>query len=701
MKKSLFWSLLAATAIMTGCSNEEILDSQPQALSGEEVPVNFSINMGGDISTYATESAKGGWSNYKVDADMQAAYNHRAIIQVFTQSGDQAKPISEERVVLDEAPQSDEISINNLRLPAGHSYTAVVWVDFVTAGTSTTADRNDNYYDTENLRAVKVLGTSPLALDATPEGRDAYTGFISFTVNADGTYDFDASTNQTSDVAIPITAKRPFGKVRLVLTDWDNKAQWAQYYAGQTKVMNALEMIVGDNMATTYNALTGEPVYTGTEGAFTFTRTWANADFTGAASATINGVNWIEVKNGITQVDGEDHKAVTGVADGLYPVLDFNYFIPINNDDAASYKLGIKTYGADANAADAQALISTRSFASIPVKTNCLTTIWGNFLTAGYNFTVTVNDEFDQFSQTVVKDDATSTDIVHNWGNATARVERDATGKVIEIEVDAEGNYVDFDEEQWAKIIYEINRLGDISDATVLIHASALPATTDFADLLPVGSVEIQLENTALAQATTIANSSSPLKITNEVAQTNAIAVTDATSSVEIAGASNYAAVTVGTSTNATFSATGEIGAVVADAVNVAFNGAATYTSTVNTTGATTFAAGTFNGVVTAQGTSVVINGGTFNDNFNSYVGTTINGGSLDNTKTDGANYDHKLSMLASTATTLYINDNVSFGPIWASDINPKHNLSIYADDESTYNAYNTGNFYVIIRAIN
>ena len=45
MKKSLFWSLIAATAMMTACSDDAFVDNQ-QVVTGEETPVAFKINMG-------------------------------------------------------------------------------------------------------------------------------------------------------------------------------------------------------------------------------------------------------------------------------------------------------------------------------------------------------------------------------------------------------------------------------------------------------------------------------------------------------------------------------------------------------------------------------------------------------------------------------------------------------------------------------
>ena len=57
MKKSLFWSLIAATAMMTACGDDAFVDNQ-QVVTGEETPVAFKINMGNAISTYAGISQK-------------------------------------------------------------------------------------------------------------------------------------------------------------------------------------------------------------------------------------------------------------------------------------------------------------------------------------------------------------------------------------------------------------------------------------------------------------------------------------------------------------------------------------------------------------------------------------------------------------------------------------------------------------------
>ena len=99
MKKSLFWSLIAATAMMTACGDDAFVDNQ-QVVTGEETPVAFKINMGNAISTYAgTDFSKGGWSNWKdSDTEMIEEVNVRATLQVFANGG--TAPYTQVRTVL-------------------------------------------------------------------------------------------------------------------------------------------------------------------------------------------------------------------------------------------------------------------------------------------------------------------------------------------------------------------------------------------------------------------------------------------------------------------------------------------------------------------------------------------------------------------------------------------------------------------------
>lgn len=595
MKKSLLWSFVAATAMMTGCSDDAMLDSQNPALTGEEVPVSFAINMGGGIGTYATASELGGWSNYKDQTAgniMRAAYNHRAIIQVFAEG--QTAPISQGRVVINTADGElvgNDIVMENLRLNAGQTYTAVVWVDFVDNATtaSTTEATNDLYYDTNNLTEVKTRGidaNNMVALANTPEGRDAYTGTVKFTVAADGKYAIEDGTSQEIATAIPVTAKRPFGKVRLVLTDFNTKANWTNFLNNQNsnRVMDYISMTVGDAMATSFNALTGEPIAASATAAHTFHRAWSIAD-----DAAANDVKWVTT-------------VPTTVAAGTYPVLDFNYFIPMSNEDAAAYNIGIRAFdmndqdftvnniGADVTEgiSSTSNCLSVRNFTSIPVKKNTLTTIWGNFLTAGYSFTVTVDDLFNgsHNENVVVGDDGTKeTTDKHEIDGAIVVVVRDNDDEATTIDVTGV-TAANFD-----AVIANINSLHKISDAALTITAASLPATADFKSV-EVGTNVLVLA-ADLAAATTFSGlDNNPFTVRNNATQA--------------------AALTIASTQNVTMSGTGTYAALNVDALKA------------------TIAAGIFGGVVTLNETSVdknaIISGGTITAAVNSYSNLSIDG---------------------------------------------------------------------------
>lgn len=144
--------------MMTACGDDAFVDNQ-QVVTGEETPVAFKINMGNAISTYAgTDFSKGGWSNWKdSDTEMIEEVNARATLQVFANGG--TSPYTQVRTVLTEAPSGNDIELPQFRLPAGNSYTAVVWVDFVpkSVTSSSTESRNDYYWKTENLASVSEL----------------------------------------------------------------------------------------------------------------------------------------------------------------------------------------------------------------------------------------------------------------------------------------------------------------------------------------------------------------------------------------------------------------------------------------------------------------------------------------------------------------------------------------------------------------
>lgn len=405
MKKSLFWSLIAATAMMTACGDDAFVDNQ-QVVTGEQTPVAFKINMGNAISTYAgTDFSKGGWSNWKdSDTEMIDMVNVRATLQIFANGG--TSPYTQVRTVLTEAPSGNDIDLPEFRLAAGNSYTAVVWVDFVpkSVTSSSTENRNDYYWKTENLASVSELeftdGLMPIV--ETPEARDAYTGLIKFTVNADGTYNIaDGAENNSISTAIPITATRKFAKISLILTDYDNKTEWADALnnIGDENILEYLGMEV-TNLSTGYNALTQTPVSATPTTKSYFHRPFDVASAT-STSDDVNGVKWYK--------DGDKY----------YPIFDLNYVIPATAGKDATYSLSFKGYNvestpaftADAAAlteindeADGYKLVAIRNASNVPVRTNAHTIIKMNLYKA-YSCTVTIVDEFTGGTENVVIND--------------------------------------------------------------------------------------------------------------------------------------------------------------------------------------------------------------------------------------------------------------------------------------------------------
>lgn len=397
MKKSLFWSLMAATAMMTACSDDATITPQVPEVQGEEVPVAFAVNVGNPIGTYATTSDLGGWSNFQKDKDadagMKSQYDRRAIIQVFKSDANSAFLTEQRRLIADDV-EGNTINMENIRLQPNATYKAVVWVDFV-ANDATDA-KTDLYYNTANLSAVSMIGGSDVTLDKSPEGRDAYTATVTFTVTPEGKYTINGEKPDPDEIAtaIPMIATRPFGKVRLVLTDYATKAEWVPVFdntnANSGRALANIKLAVTD-LCTTYNALAG-----------TVTTATQNSSFSRAFTPGVTDIaNWAAVNN----VTWEKYTSADGTVRDC-PVLDFNYFLP---NTAESYALGITALDNTTPADGATTnIIKSTTLSTIPVKKNCLTTIYGNFLTYGYNFAVTVKDEFDNVDEALeVKDDGT------------------------------------------------------------------------------------------------------------------------------------------------------------------------------------------------------------------------------------------------------------------------------------------------------
>ena len=279
------------------------------------------------------------------------------------------------------------------------SYTAVAWADFVLKKTDGSYDvvnssNEDLHYQTAQLSSI-VDNLNQNIDDDFMEVRDAYTGIIKFTMAKDGSV-----TNTTPDAnahegsIFCIEAKRKFGKVRVIMGDYNTKFAWENYFAGQgtDKVLNALDAKF-HGVASGYNALSQSP--TAASGDLAASVAWNSNDATNAK------ISWVIPGDGdikFESISAEDYMAL-GESDIVYPVLDFNYMIPSTNDATSAYNMDF-TAKSDDNT------IKHMGLSNIPVHTNTLTTIFGPFLTYTLQtFSVYLNDSFDKYVDVIAGED--------------------------------------------------------------------------------------------------------------------------------------------------------------------------------------------------------------------------------------------------------------------------------------------------------
>ena len=309
MKKYLF-PALAMGLLLTSCQSDE-----PFAPGeGGEKQVTFTLNVPGELGTRAAagekESDKGGFSNgqgrlyYTLVLD---ANGDTQILKNATISNDGKTATFTPTVVL------------------GRDYTITAYASF---------EDNSLIDERADVEAIAV------SKNFNDESKDAY---------------FHTTThNFAEDELEPLTLKRPFGKLRLLATDYnvtdnakpitDVKSVTVEYTSEIPNQFDAVDGIF-DNYAT-------------------------------VASYTYN---WT--------VDGSNYVNYYKMTDGAMPL--FADYIPANGegqDNPTTFRVTV-TYG--------NGETYSRTFNDIPIRRNALTTLKGNFFTAGAKITVTVDDAFD------------------------------------------------------------------------------------------------------------------------------------------------------------------------------------------------------------------------------------------------------------------------------------------------------------------
>lgn len=367
MKK--LFSFLAMMLLFAACQTEPGFDTTENGL----VTARFSVGAHG-ISTRADEatattgfsSALGAIDNF-TDADW-ANYNLRFIFEVYAKddngSGD---PIAKERQVkvVDSYKNGDVVNFEVCLVP-NKEYKFVVFADFVDKD-ATSENVTDLYYDTTDLRKITMIDGK---MDPMDEARDAY--FVSENLVI------------KTDIEKPLTLTRPFGKIRVVTTDYEHIAK----YAAPAK---AIVTYYNHEIFKSFNAVNGQ------------------------ISTARQGDNELKF-----EYDLAKDKLYTADRDSKSTDMTlFADYLLARPEGQSEVNFILSVYDAQ------DGLIKSNDFnLQIPIERNHLTTIEGNLLTTQTNIKVTINDDLDELTPIVWKD-AVEED-VESWENG---------------QVDTDGNY--------------------------------------------------------------------------------------------------------------------------------------------------------------------------------------------------------------------------------------------------------------------
>ena len=225
----------------------------------------------------------------------------------------------------------------SLRLTSNRKYQVVVWADFVREDAT-----EDLHYDTHNFRNITVpeLPDKYLLND---ESKDAYFVTQEFTVGADG-------------ASASLVLKRPFAKLRIVTTDWNYEKlempdNFKVSYYGCDR-FGCMDLVTGEALSEKLGDKGSTSVFTG----------------------TIDKTQ----KNYAENYDKSEHNRTI--------IVDY---LMTDKDDQTPIHLTL------------EALDGTTSIAShdlttdIPIQRNWLTTIIGNTLTTGAEFSISIDEAFE------------------------------------------------------------------------------------------------------------------------------------------------------------------------------------------------------------------------------------------------------------------------------------------------------------------
>lgn len=612
MNKSLIWSFIAASALVTtSCNNEEIISDSTQMETSQMLPVSFKIGVGNQISTYAIQTHMGGWSNYWTEKAAHngeecpafAGYTPRAVLQIFeaSQAETDAAPVATVYEHFVGEGTNATINIDNLNLVPETKYIAVLWVDFA----RTNSPKTDAFYNTQNLKKVSMMPRDTEHHTLSPELRDAYSDNVTFMVKGDGTYvTYDAQGNEESVPTIQMEAKRSLGKLRVIMTDYQGKEAWAKVL-DPAKFDNAMNMVqIQTSLNTEFNALNGTTKYQTNEETWTLVHgyEWGKGPVIEAESDLYTA--WVDTN--YEDVTEENQKAA-------YPVINYNYFLPVGTDQANGipvtltlYHQGDESKGyTDPTGATA---LKTTVMNNIPIMRNCLTTLAGNFYSYDTKFDITVNDMFT--NEEIMHSDENGTIDADKFAaveGATLSFTRDADGYITGVETSEAAELSDSNVKAVIDYIEKLctSKYGQkIQNVTLkATTAGILDQTLNF-EGVKAGVINIEISDQANVEAIDYTNLTSPLVVTLnncQFTQGNSITIVSQ-SDVTLTGENS-------TFTQSQIVADGKVvfqggtctyGAITATAAAIDFN-RATYAAIAADANEVSFKGGTYNGEITVN----------------------------------------------------------------------------------------------------
>lgn len=324
-----------AAMVFTACQNDEGVKNPTLA---DEGIVNLSVGVP-ELATRAldgdnysgADSAYGAIDYANYTAFLETNYDVRFQLAVYEAgAAEDAEPIYTATNYVDFASTTN---FNDLRFVPGREYQFVLFADFVPQGS-----QEDFRYNTADLRNITTVGNSKL--NAMDETYDAYFFNETIKIEAGKVNEFEA------------VLKRPFGKIRVLTTDYE----WVKEYA--TPVEGTVTFY-NHAIYKSFNALTGE--------------------------VTTEATNDEE---SLTYAIDDQYYGATMYEDDEALTLFATYIFAKDAQEALNFRL-------DTKEADGSLIKSLDFNTEIPYQRNHLTTLVGNLLTNEADLFVRIDDNFD------------------------------------------------------------------------------------------------------------------------------------------------------------------------------------------------------------------------------------------------------------------------------------------------------------------